>query len=321
MKDEVKSSTYSIPCQEVVRCVEFSPFQWSCQLLAFGTATKVSVVACRFQEEDVDLQGLDYSGVKDVQMDQGVACLAWSPKTSISMLDKHLCFAAACDDHNVQVFTSDLKDTNNTQVLKGHSDFVNSVTFAPNEEDQVASTGDDLTCRVWSLQEQDSVVFKLTAPGMTVCWHPDEPLKLMVGQKDGIIRFFSLSNQQPIMSLSCGISPLLDCDWSKHNCLLVGAAAGSDWIVFDTSISSTPLDKRQAHVEGARNFRWSRCHESLLATLGRPHRQVKVFNTRHQQLHVSASLPVAYGLSWHCSLPVLAVGGDRQVHFWVVEST
>ncbi|XP_076466932.1 nucleoporin Nup37-like [Babylonia areolata] len=320
MKDDVKSSTYSIPCQEVVRCVEFSPFQWSCQLLAFGTATKVSVVSCRFQEEDVDLQGLDYSAVKDVQMDHGVACLAWSPKTSISMLDKHLCFAAACDDHNVRVFTSDLKETNSTQVLKGHTDFVNAVTFNPNEEDQLASTGDDLTCRVWSGGEGDSAVLKLTAPGMSVCWHCDDPLKLMVAQKDGIIRFFSLSNQQPIKSLSCGVSPLMDCDWSKHNYLLVGAVAGSDWIVFDTASSST-LDKRQAHVEGARSFRWSRSHESLLATLGRPNRQIKVFNTLHQQLHVSVTLPVAYGLSWHCALPVLAVGGDRRVHFWVVEST
>ena len=61
--------------------------------------------------------------------------------------------------------------------------------------------------------------------------------QLMVGQKDGVIRFFSLSSQKPLMSLSCGMSPLLDCDWSKHNCLLVGAAAGSDWIVFDTSMS------------------------------------------------------------------------------------
>ena len=39
------------------------------------------------------------------------------------------------------------------------------------------------------------------------------------------------------------------------------------------------------------------------------------------QLHVSSSLPVAYGLTWHCSLPVLAVGGDQKVHLWVVEST
>ncbi|KAK7108255.1 hypothetical protein V1264_016024 [Littorina saxatilis] len=317
----MQSSTYSIPCQEVVRCLEFSPFHWSCQLLAYATATRVSVVSCRFQEEDADIDGIDYTHIKDIQMDHGIACIAWSPKTSISVLDKQLCFAVGCDDKNVRVFTSDLKDTNDTQVLQGHTGFVNSVTFAPNDDDQLASTGDDLTCRVWSRDSDESLVFKLTAPGMAVCWHPDEPLKVMVGQKDGIIRFFSLSNQQPIMSLSCGVTPLLDCDWSKHNSLLVGAVAGSDWIVFDTSLSSMPLDKRQAHVEGARSFRWSQSHESLLATLGRPQRQVKVFNTRHQQLHVSASLPVAYGLTWHCTLPVLAVGGDEKVHLWLVEST
>ena len=49
MKEDVKSCTYSIPCQEVVRCVEFSPFQWSCQLLAFATASRVTVVSCCFQ--------------------------------------------------------------------------------------------------------------------------------------------------------------------------------------------------------------------------------------------------------------------------------
>jgi len=301
--------------------LEFSPYPTSCQLLAFGTATRVSVVSCRFQEEDAEIEGLDYTHIKDIQMDQGIACLAWSPKTSLNVMDKLLCFAAGCDDYKVRVFASDLKDENNTEVLQGHTDFVNSVTFAPGDDNQLASTGDDLTCRVWNRDCSESIVLKLTAPGMTVCWHHDEPLKLMVGQKDGIIRFFSLSNEQPIMSLSCGASPLLDCDWSSHNSLLVGAVAGSDWIVFDTSMSSTPLDRRQAHVEGARSIRWSRCHESLLATLGRPQRQVKVFNTHHQQLHVCSALSVAYGLTWHCNLPVLAVGGDKKVHLWVVDST
>jgi nuclear pore complex protein Nup37 len=61
--------------------------------------------------------------------------------------------------------------------------------------------------------------------------------QLLVAQKDGTIRFLSLSSQQPIMSLSCGVSPLLDCDWSRHNSLLVGAVAGTDWILFDTSRS------------------------------------------------------------------------------------
>ncbi|PVD28992.1 hypothetical protein C0Q70_11589 [Pomacea canaliculata] len=182
-----------------------------------------------------------------------------------------------------------MKDTDNLQVLQGHTDFVNAVTFDPSEGQRVASTGDDLTCRVWNVEAQEEeIVFRLTAPGMAVAWHSDEPLKLMVGQKDGLIRFFSLDNQLPVMSLSCGVSPLMDCDWSPHNSLLAGAVAGTDWVVFDTSRSSMPLERRQAHAEGAQRFRWSRCHESLLATLGRPERQIHVFNTRHQQVVTAA---------------------------------
>lgn len=64
------------------------------------------------------------------------------------------------------------------QVLKGHTDFVNSVTFAPGDDGQLASTGDDLTCRVWSRETEECMMFNLTAPGMAVCWHPDEPLKV-----------------------------------------------------------------------------------------------------------------------------------------------
>ena len=43
-----------------------------------------------WQEEDSELDGIDCTHIKDIQMDHGVACLAWSPKTSISILDKQL---------------------------------------------------------------------------------------------------------------------------------------------------------------------------------------------------------------------------------------
>lgn len=65
------------------------------------------------------------------------------------------------------------------QVLQGHTDFVNAVTFDPSEGQRVASTGDDLTCRVWNVEAQEEeIVFRLTAPGMAVAWHADEPLKV-----------------------------------------------------------------------------------------------------------------------------------------------
>ncbi|BFZ25335.1 hypothetical protein BsWGS_28374 [Bradybaena similaris] len=322
MKEDTATSTYTIPCSDTVHCVEFSPFEWSCQLLAAGTSSGISVFLCKFQEEDAKItKGIEFTRLRDFSTNCNTLALAWSPQTSLQVLPKILSFAAATDDRSLRIFTTDLNTTHSVKALSGHKGFVNAVTFDPNEGSLLASTGDDLTCRVWSVADgRQESLFQLTSPGMSVCWHTDEAYKLMVAQKDGNIRFLSLHNQQPIMSLSCGQTPLLSADWSRHNHLLVGAAAGSEWMVFNVSVSSLPIDKRQAHSEGACLFRWSRCHESLLATCGRPGRELKVFNTRHQQLHVNTNLKVAYGLSWHLHLPILAVGGDRAVHFWTVES-
>lgn len=323
MKGENSDSSYVIPCDGTALCVEFSPFEWSSQLLAVGTTTSgVSVFSCRFKEEDNEIKGnIEYTRLRDFPMKCNPLCIAWSPQTSLHVIPKSMSFAVAADDKSLKIYASDMNATNSSKILWGHKSFVNALTFDPSEGTHLASTGDDLTCRVWSVTEcKQEVLYQLTSPGMAVAWHGDEPYKLMVAQKDGLIRFFSLHNQQPIQSLSCGQSPLLSADWSRHNNLLVGAVCGTDWLVFDVSSSSLPIERRQAHAEGARLFRWSRCHESLVATCGRPGQQLKVFNTRHQQEHVNTSLKVAYSLSWHLNLPIVAVGGDKAVHMWSVKS-
>lgn len=38
------------------------------------------------------------------------------------------------------------------------------------------------------------------------------------------------------------------------------------------------------HLEGTRYFRWARCQDSLVATVGRPGREIKIFNTKHQEV-------------------------------------
>lgn len=59
----------------------------------------------------------------------------------------------------------------------------------------------------------------------------------MVAQKNGLIRFYDLLSQQPIMSLSTGQVPLMSADWCSTNDLLVGAVARDDWIIWDMSKS------------------------------------------------------------------------------------
>lgn len=61
--------------------------------------------------------------------------------------------------------------------------------------------------------------------------------QLMVAEKNGIIRFYDLVSQQPIMSLSAGKVPLISADWCKTNALKVGAVASDDWLIWDMSKS------------------------------------------------------------------------------------
>ena len=59
----------------------------------------------------------------------------------------------------------------------------------------------------------------------------------MVAQKNGLVRFYDLQSQQPILSLSTGQVPLMYADWCTNNALRVGAVARDDWLVWDMSKS------------------------------------------------------------------------------------
>lgn len=48
--------------------------------------------------------------------------------------------------------------------------------------------------------------------------------------------------------------------------------------------SSAPADKKQAHTEGIQQIRWCRCSDNLLATIGHPGCQLKVFSVKQQQV-------------------------------------
>lgn len=61
--------------------------------------------------------------------------------------------------------------------------------------------------------------------------------QLMVAQKNGLVRFYDLLSQQPIMSLSTGQVPLISADWCIRNPLKIGAVARDDWLIWDKSKS------------------------------------------------------------------------------------
>lgn len=61
--------------------------------------------------------------------------------------------------------------------------------------------------------------------------------QLMVAEQKGTIRFYDLVNQQAILSLDCGQSPLMSADWCLTNTIKVGAVAGNDWFIWDITRS------------------------------------------------------------------------------------
>ncbi|XP_038073500.1 nucleoporin Nup37-like [Patiria miniata] len=320
MVENAKGNSFDFPCKDVVTCVEFCPFEAASQLIAFGGQLRVSIGSCRFQEEDKSVAGSDYQHLRDFHHDTQVVAISWSPETSLEILPRCVRFCTAGVDHKIRLFTSDMKEQDVMELMDGHVDYINALAFEPTEGQLIASVSDDHTCRVWGLDGVQKACFSLKAAGMSACWNSQDPMKLMVAEKRGTIRFYDLLNQQPIMSLDAGHVMLKSADWCPSDPTRVGAAVEGEWMVWDITRSSRAEDSQQAHTEGTQQFRWSRISENLFATTGRPGNQVKVFHMGHHQVPVSSEVPVLGGLTWHAFLPICAVGGDRKIHVWITEA-
>ncbi len=49
MIENNKEPTYSIDCHDVVEVLEFSPYEWSSDLIAVATTARISIGSCRFE--------------------------------------------------------------------------------------------------------------------------------------------------------------------------------------------------------------------------------------------------------------------------------
>ncbi|XP_042549265.1 nucleoporin Nup37 [Dipodomys spectabilis] len=318
------TATYTVDCEDYVHVVEFNPFESgdSGSLIAYGGNNYVAVGMCTFQEEEADIEGIQYKTLRTFHHGVRVDCIAWSPETRLDSLPPVIRFGTSAADMKIRVFTSDLQDKNEYKVLEGHSDFINSLVFHPKSGQEIASVSDDHTCRIWSLDGSQTAHFVLHSPGMSVCWHPEETFKLMVAEKNGTIRFYDLSAQQAILSLESEQAPLMSAHWCLKNTFKVGAVAGNDWLIWDITQSSYPQETRPAHMDRAYLFRWSGISEELFATTGYPGKmtsQIQIHHLGHPQPILTGSVAVGSGLSWHRTLPLCAIGGDHKLLFWVTE--
>jgi len=299
-----------------VFCTEFSPFSWSSNLIAVGLQSSVTIGQCWFPEEDSNITDFRFDVIQEIHHDTRVQSIAWSPKTSLVVAPKVLQFCTSGTDHKIRLFTSDLSDVN-VRILKGHTDYINSLVFEPEKGEIIVTGSDDQTAKVWEDGECIKTLY-FKSPVMSVHWHQEELGKIVISQKSGLISLYNSSTMNPILSVDSGVSPLLSSDWSLPNSLILSAAASSELIMFDLSTPSMPTSRRHVHNEGTRYVRCSRHNDSLVATSGRPNNYLKVWHSKSNGGLLSCEMVVVGGLSWHLRLPYLAVGGDREIQLFRV---
>uniref|UniRef100_A0A5F8AU40 Nucleoporin 37 n=1 Tax=Macaca mulatta TaxID=9544 RepID=A0A5F8AU40_MACMU len=181
-QDASRNAAYTVDCEDYVHVVEFNPFENgdSGNLIAYGGNNYVVIGTCTFQEEEADVEGIQYKTLRTFHHGVRVDGIAWSPETRLDSLPPVIKFCTSAADMKIRLFTSDLQDKNEYKVLEGHTDFINGLVFDPKEGQEIASVSDDHTCRIWNLEGVQTAHFVLHSPGMSVCWHPEETFKVIV---------------------------------------------------------------------------------------------------------------------------------------------
>ncbi|CAL8385980.1 unnamed protein product [Boreogadus saida] len=147
-EDSRRSATYTVACEDYVHVVEFSPFDsgTNASFLAYGGNQYVVVGTCLFQEEDAEVEGVEFTVLRAFHLDVRIDSLAWSPESRLDRLPTvRLCTASP--DRKLRLLSSDLKDRHEIKEMEGHSSYINQVVFEPTEGKQIASVSDDHTCR------------------------------------------------------------------------------------------------------------------------------------------------------------------------------
>ena len=207
------------------------------------------------------------------------------------------------------------------KVLK-HKNCVNSIAFHPCPDDKsMVSGSDDHSVVLWHTETgQKLQTMTFDHPIMSVVWHGEEVSKILVctflkrfflkssyilsstfqiAEKSGVIHIFNIASYKPILSLHCGVEPLLTADWSMCNSLLIVAAVRSEIIAFDSS-KMTVVCKKKLPQDIIKCVKFSPFSDTLIATASQPTNDsdVSVTNLKSQQSVSILSKDPVSAISW-----------------------
>lgn len=86
------------------------------------------------------------------------------------------------------------------------------------------------------MDNKQAAILRLTSPGMSACWHRDDNSKLLVAEKVGIIRFYNVNKQKPILSFDYG-KPLASAHWAPFDSQLIASLQMGELLLWDMTRS------------------------------------------------------------------------------------
>ncbi|KAL0268134.1 UNVERIFIED_CONTAM: hypothetical protein PYX00_010195 [Menopon gallinae] len=306
---------FEIDFKEKIEHVSVSPFEWSQNLIALAFRNKIVVGIIKFQEDFDDIeQEVEFEPIEEFYNGQRVHALCWSPNASLNKIPKQIEICSANNDFSLRILASDVATKRHIRrEIEGHSDYINDCGYDL-EGDYLASVSDDLTCKLWSVNQEFHLLntFQLTSPGMCLSWRHEDPGKLLVGEKKGIIRLYNVLTLQSLNCVICCSVPLTGISWSLNSKMIV-ILAGGELLVTNINSVSHPMESKMIHPGGGYKVALSSSNDNYVATAGRPGNTLKIIHVKNKQAVVSANLEIFGGFGWHYRLPCLCVGNNNKL--------
>lgn len=182
----------------------------------------------------------------------------------------------------------------------------------------LASVSDDHSCIIWENKNifEKKTTFYLKSAGIGVKWHPDREYKLLVAEKNGIIRYYNVKTEQAVLSIETKKTPLMSMDWSLSKSSLVAALAAGEFTLWCLDKPCIPLLSKQVYESGGMTIKFAPNNEDIVATIGGSNMTLKVFYYKSDILILETPLKLYGGMCWHSNLPILLAAQNRKLKCW-----
>ncbi|CAF0737329.1 unnamed protein product [Brachionus calyciflorus] len=326
---------------QIVKRVEFFPFEWSANLIAvvFNDSVQILKYTESTQRKDDISDQTDSRNepcklnlVLTIPFQQKIDNFTWNPKTIITSLKPVISFAVSDCAQNVIFCTSssdqhqsietDHRQNVQTLIEKFDVDCIYSMSFDYQSGEFLALTADN-SLYLWDCNESKlRARFSLQSPGASVCWHRDEQTKFMVTEASGVIRIYSLDTLRPVFSLLCFneqtkriSTPILSFDWSQLSPEIIIANTINEILIWNTSKSSLP-EKVIDNFDRLKKLKLCHSKDNLIGFIDGNDACSKftILNYKsNQTIYQSKNLKLLNSFSFNSVLPIVAISNEQQV--------